>query len=342
MNLLSRRRFLYEAVLMGGMFLPSYLSPLEKRPRQRNKKKNGAYPSYLKLYEEGELSKRVEELYSLYEECHLCPRDCRVNRRKGEKGNCEATSTVKVSSAFPHFGEEKPLVGEKGSGTIFFSNCGLRCVYCQNYSVSIEGEGVEISDERLAESMLKLKKMGVHNINLVTPTHYLPSILNALQKAIPKGLDLPLVYNTGGYERVEILKLLNNVVDIYLPDLKYMDPQCAARYSDEAYNYPYYAQLAVQEMNRQVGPLQVNRRGVALKGLALRHLILPNGVSGTKEFLRFVSKKLPQNTYLNLMSQYRPEYKAREYPQIDHRLKRREYARALGWAKEFGLTRLAR
>ncbi|MBS3818088.1 radical SAM protein [bacterium] len=306
-----------------------------------NKEKKETYPSYLKVYEEGKLSERVKELYSIYENCRLCPRDCRVNRRKGEKGNCQATSKVKVSSAFPHFGEEKPLVGRKGSGTIFFSNCGLRCIYCQNYSVSIEGEGVEISDKRLADSMLKLQKMGAHNINLVTPTHYLPSILNALQKAIPQGLRLPLVYNTGGYERVEILKLLDNVVDIYLPDLKYMDPRQAARCSDEAYNYPHYAQLAVQEMNRQVGPLRINNRGVAVKGLALRHLVLPNEVSGTKEFLRFVSKNLPSNTYLNLMSQYRPEYKASEYPKIDRRLKRSEYAEALGWAKEYGLTRLA-
>ena len=305
-------------------------------------KETRKYPSYLELEEKGILSQRVKQLYSIYENCHLCPRDCRVNRSKGEIGKCNATSKVKVSDAFPHFGEEPPLVGKRGSGTIFFSNCGLRCVFCQNYKISIEGEGVEISDERLADLMTKLQKVGCHNINLVTPTHYVPSIVNALRMAIKNGLHIPLVYNTSGYEMLETLQLLDGIIDIYLPDCKYMDPEYAAKYSSEAYSYPYYAQIALKEMHRQVGVLQSNQKGIAVRGLMIRHLIMPNGIAGTKKFLKFVSENFPQNTYLNLMAQYRPEYKAFDYPEISRRLKRSEYQEAVRLSKKFGLTRLAR
>jgi putative pyruvate formate lyase activating enzyme len=249
---------------------------------------------------------------------------------------------VTISNAFPHFGEEPPLVGEYGSGTIFFSNCGLRCVYCQNYDISIEGHGVEISDERLAETMLKIQSFGCHNINLVTPTHYVPSIVNALNMAVPKGLNIPIVYNTSGYEKIETLRLLDDVVDIYLPDFKYMSPKHAGRYSSEAYNYPHYARLAFQEMHRQVGVLQVGNRSIARQGLMIRHLILPNRISDTKDVLRFISRKISKNSYVNLMRQYRPEYKAKEYPKISRRISNAEYKEALGWAQEFGLKRLAR
>jgi len=305
-------------------------------------KETRKYPSYLELEEKGVLSQRVKQLYSIYENCHLCPRDCRVNRSKGEIGKCNATSKVKVSDAFPHFGEEPPLVGKRGSGTIFFSNCGLRCVFCQNYKISIEGEGVEISDERLADLMTKLQKVGCHNINLVTPTHYVPSIVNALRMAIKNGLHIPLVYNTSGYDKLETLQLLDGIIDIYLPDCKYMDPEYAAKYSSEAYSYPYYAQIALKEMHRQVGILQTNQKGIAVRGLMIRHLIMPNEIAGTKKFLEFVSENFPQNTYLNLMAQYRPEYKAFDFPEISRRLKRSEYQEAVRLAKKYGLTRLAR
>ena len=297
------------------------------------------YPSYLKLHEDRTLSERVKQLRSVYESCHLCPRDCRVNRMKGQTGRCLASSQVKVSSAAAHFGEEAPLVGKYGSGTIFFSNCGLRCIYCQNYSISLEGEGIEISDSRLAETMLKLQKLGCHNINLVTPTHYVPNIVSALQVAITMGLRIPLVYNTGGYERLEILQLLEGIIDIYMPDCKYMDPAYAAKYSDEAYNYPYYVKIALKEMYRQVGDLRVEK-GIALRGLLIRHLVLPNRIAGTEEFLKFVSENLSDTTYLNIMRQYRPEYKAFEYPEIARRITSKEYKEALDWAEKFGLNRL--
>jgi putative pyruvate formate lyase activating enzyme len=296
-------------------------------------------PSYLQLQKTGELDKRVEQLYSIYENCHLCPRDCRVNRIKGQTGKCLATAKVKVSSAAPHFGEESPLVGRGGSGTIFFSNCNLRCIYCQNYTISIEGEGIEIAERRLAETMIKLQTMGCVNINFVTPTHYLPSIVKALRLAIPMGLRIPLVYNTSGYEKLEILQLLDNIIDIYLPDCKYMDPAYASKYSDGAYNYPHYVKIALKEMFRQVGDLKVHR-GIAVKGLIIRHLVLPNGISGTKEFLKFVAENLPKTTYINIMRQYRPEYKAMEYPELSRRITRKEYSDALNWAKQLGLHRL--
>jgi putative pyruvate formate lyase activating enzyme len=262
-----------------------------------------------------------------------------VNRIAGKVGKCQATAKVKVSSAAPHFGEEVPLIGRGGSGTIFFSHCNLRCIYCQNYSISLEGEGIEITDRRLAETMVKLQKMGCANINLVTPTHYLPSIVKAIQKAIPMGLQIPIVYNTSGYEKKEILQMLDGIVDIYLPDCKYMEPAPAAKYSDGAYNYPHYARIALQEMYRQAGDLQVSR-GIAVRGLIIRHLVLPNRIAGTKEFLKFVAEDISKNTYINIMRQYRPEYKAAEYPELARRITREEYAEALRWAKQYGLLRL--
>lgn len=300
------------------------------------------YPSYLGLYKDGTLAKRAEELKEIYTSCTLCPRDCRVDRSRRQMGRCRATATLKISSAFPHFGEERPLVGQKGSGTVFLSHCGLRCLYCQNYTLSMEGEGIEVQDERAAEAMLKLQNLGCHNINWVTPTHYMPSLVNALRLAVPMGLKIPIVYNTSGYEKPEILRKLDGIVDIYLPDFKYWDPEMAGTYSSEAYSYPHYARLAFQEMFRQVGDLKVNGRGVARRGLMVRHLVLPNRVAGTREVLKFIAEELSPTTYVNIMRQYRPEYRAREHKEIDRRLTDSEYAEALRWAGEFGLANLDR
>lgn len=337
MRRISRRAFLGDSsILLGSAFF----LPRGKNTFFEEKQNPKEYPSYIHLAKTGKLSERVEKLYSIYENCHLCPRDCEVNRKQGQTGKCRSTSKVKVSSAFPHFGEEAPLVGKRGSGTIFFSNCGLRCVYCQNYKISHEGEGIEITDERLAEMMVKVQELGCHNINLVTPTHYVPNIVNALQKAIPMGLRIPLVYNTGGYERLEILQLLDGIIDIYLPDCKYTDPEQAAKYSDGAYNYPHYALIALKEMYHQVGDLVVNGKGIAVRGLIIRHLVLPNRIAGTEKFLKFVAEELSKTTYLNIMSQYRPEYKAFEYPEISRRIKQSEYEEAVRLAQKYGLYRL--
>lgn len=341
MKKISRRDFINDSLLLAGSaFFFSELRLTSGREFPNSQEKKGEYPSYLELEKEGLLSQRAEKLYSIYESCHLCPRDCRVNRIKGQVGRCQATARVKVSSAFPHFGEEAPLVGKMGSGTIFFSNCGLRCIYCQNYTISIQGEGVEISDQQLAEIMIKLQNLGCHNINLVTPTHYVPNIVNALRDAIRMGLHIPLVYNTGGYEMLETLELLDGVIDIYLPDCKYTDSASSAKYSEEAYNYPYYVLIALKEMYRQVGDLRVNEKGVAVKGLIIRHLVLPNRIAGTEKFLKFVAEELSKTTYINLMRQYRPEHKAFQYPEIARRINNREYEEVLMWARKYGLYRL--
>ena len=342
LRMVSRRDFLDVSLKWACLY--SLGPPVSKsRPIVQEKQKaEDLYPSYLKLFQSGELKNRIKELMAAYESCTLCPRDCRVDRTKGEVGKCQASDKVKISSAFPHFGEEAPLVGTNGSGTIFFSHCGLRCVYCQNYDISINGSGMEISDSRLAQAMLKVQEFGCHNVNLVTPTHYVPNIINALNIAIPLGLNIPLVYNTGGYERPETLKLLDGIVDIYLPDFKYMDPKHSGQYSSEAYNYPYYARLAFKEIFRQVGDLTTGRRGIARKGLMVRHLVLPNRVSNTKDVLKFIAEEISNKSYVNVMRQYRPEHKASDYPKLSRRLSQKEYAEALKWAKNYGLTRLAR
>ncbi len=339
----TRRVFLHNVFLTLGsslFFSSSHPEPIRKTSLSISEKAED-YPSYIKLYRSGQLSERVKRLRSFYESCHLCPRDCRVDRTRGQLGRCQASDRVKVSSAYPHFGEESPLVGKYGSGTIFFSNCGLRCVYCQNYTISIEGEGVEIADRRLADSMLSLQKMGCHNINLVTPTHYVPSIVSALENAIHRGLRIPLVYNTGGYDQLDLLQLLDGIIDIYMPDCKYMDPEHASLYSDGAYNYPHYVKIALKEMFRQVGDLVIET-GIAKRGLIIRHLVLPNRIAGTEQFLKFVSENLSSTTYINIMRQYRPEHKANEYPEISRQIKRSEYTEAIHWAEKYGLTRLDR
>jgi len=343
---ISRRGFIKRTLGWGTipLFIPSDLFRIVS-PAQAGRwelKRADWKPAYLEFEEEGGLSRRVKELYSIFESCELCPRQCHVNRLKGKKGFCQGTSQVMVSTAHPHFGEEQPLVGKKGSGTIFFSNCNLRCVFCQNYTISQLGEGRFISDRELAEVMLALQKRGCHNINLVTPTHYVPNIISAVQIAAQKGLRLPLVYNTSGYEMLKTLKLLDGVIDIYLPDIKYMESKHAGKYSSNAFDYPEYATRAILEMHRQVGVLKTDEKGIALRGLILRHLIMPNNVSSTDKFVQWVAENLPHDTYVNLMGQYRPEFKAFDYPEISRRITTEEYRRSLAWVKQYGLTRIDR
>jgi len=284
--------------------------------------------------------RRGETLWETMKACTLCPRQCKVDRLAGQKGYCRASSELVVASAYPHFGEEAPLVGTRGSGTIFFSNCGLRCVFCINWTVSHKGEGDPAGIERLAQMMLLLQKRGCHNINVVTPTHYLPHILLALDQAAAEGLRLPLVYNTCGWERMEILKMLDGVVDIYLPDFKYWDPATADTYSPGAADYPERAKAALLEMHRQVGVAKVGKDGLIRRGLMVRHLVMPNDVGGSKEIVRWVAENLPKDTYLNIMSQYTPVYRAPEFPKIARRITREEYREVVDLAKEMGLTNL--
>jgi len=295
-------------------------------------------PAYLRLHRNGELKKRGEELWSIMENCKLCPRECGVNKLVGDKGFCQASSQLEISSYHPHFGEEKPLVGSGGSGTIFLTNCGLRCVFCINWEVSQAGIGYSRSIEDMANMMLDLQKIGCHNINFVTPTHYSPHIVLAVDIAAGKGLRLPLVYNTCGWERLEILKKLDGIIDIYLPDFKYSDGKMAEKYSSGAKSYPEITKAALLEMHSQVGIAKPANDGLIYRGLMIRHLVMPNGVSGTKKVIEWIAKNLPKDTYLNLMSQYRPMYKAFNYPEISRRISYKEYSEAIKWAKETGLT----
>ncbi len=331
---LTRRVFIKGSVLLGGsLLLPSSLSAKQKKEEQW-------VPAYETLEREGKLGKRVEQAYALFEKCRLCPRMCGVNRQKGEKGFCRAPLRAVVYSASPHFGEEKSVVGQNGSGTIFFSNCNLRCIFCQNWPIAHEGRGKEITDEDLADRMLYLQKIGCHNVNLVTPTHVMPNILNATRMALKKGLRIPLFYNTSGYERVEILRLLDGIVDIYKPDVKYMDSDKAEKYSAGARDYPEVVKKAVLEMHRQVGVHQMDRQGIALRGVMIRHLVMPNRVAGTEKFMRWVAENLPKNTYVNIMAQYRVKYKAFEHPEIARGITDQEFMEAMDWARKYGLTNL--
>lgn len=296
-------------------------------------------PAYLRLERSGELARRVEQLRSLYASCRLCPRRCGVNRLRGEKGLCSSTARAKVYSAHPHFGEEKPLVGRGGSGTIFFSNCNLLCVFCQNWEIAHRGDGSFVSDETLGRLMTDLQEAGCHNINLVTPSHIVPNIVSALRTAIRRGLRIPLVYNCSGYDGLEAIQLLDGIVDIYLPDFKYTDGAMAEKYSFGARDYPEVAAAAIKEMYRQVGDLVVDENGIALRGLIVRHLVMPNNVAGTDKFVRWVAEHLSPSTYVNLMPQYRPEHRARQYPEIARRITWEEWRQALAWARAAGLTR---
>ena len=344
----SRRGFLQKSLFLGAslFFPPASAHPLGSRPSGPEDKVKHQIdtwlPAYMKLERQRKFQERVEEAYAILENCELCPRKCGVNRGKGEKGFCQAPAKAVVFSAHPHFGEEKTLVGEGGSGTIFFSNCNLRCVFCQNWEISQEGKGWERSDTEVAEMMIGLQKMGCHNINLVTPTHVMPNILSATRIAFQKGLRLPLVYNTSGYERLEILKLLDGIMDIYLPDMKYMDDEMADKYSSGARDYPEFAMKAIREMNRQVGDLLIDEDGVALHGLIIRHLVMPNGVAGSEKFVRWVSENLPKDTYVNIMAQYHPEYKAFDYPEISRPITREEFMEVMKAAEKYGLMNLDR
>jgi len=332
---ITRRDFIKKTALLGTSLLVSPGSLYAQRTDQERWQ-----PAYKTLGTAGKLAERIEQAYAIFEDCQLCPRMCGVNRKEGERGFCRAPVKPVVFGAHPHYGEERSLVGDHGSGTIFFSNCNLRCVFCQNWPISHEGKGEEITDEDLADLMIGLQGIGCHNINLVTPTHVMPNILNATRIALNRGLRIPLVYNTSGYERLEIVRLLDGIVDIYLPDMKYMDAEEAATYSAGASDYPELAKKAIIEMNRQVGVHTTDKHGIALRGLMIRHLVMPNRVAGTEKFVTWVAEALSKSTYVNIMPQYRVEYKAFEYPRISRGITAQEFLEAMGWAEQHGLTNL--
>ncbi len=298
-------------------------------------------PAYHAARKAGLLRSRAAEARERLSCCRLCPRNCGVNRLEGELGFCRTGRLARVASAHPHFGEEDPLVGERGSGTIFFSHCNLLCLFCQNFEISHGGEGREVSDEELARILLAVQEMGCHNINFVSPSHVVAQILSAVAIAAEQGLDLPLVFNTGGYDRVETLALLDGIVDIYMPDFKFWDPE-VARSSCQAPDYPEVARAAIREMHRQVGDLLIDEEGIARRGLIVRHLVLPEALAGTREVMRFLAREISPDTYVNLMSQYRPCGRAREVRGLERAVSVAEFRRAVEEAKAEGICRLDR
>lgn len=313
------------------------------------------YPGYLNLSEK-ELQLRIEKLFGMAKNCEICPRRCHINRFKSKNGYCKLGILPQVSAFYPHFGEESVLVGPPsnfggGSGTIFFTSCNLACVYCQNYDISQVRIGNEISFERLAEMMLKLQDMGCYNINLVSPTSHILAIAKALSMAITNGLQLPLVYNTNSYDSVQTLKLLNGIIDIYMPDAKYSDNKLALKYSD-APGYFEIMKKAIKEIHRQVGDLKLQiedgklkidekgTKGLAIKGVLLRYLVLPNNVAGSEKIFEFLAKEISKNTFLNIMDQYWPAFKAHQFPELARRITQKEHQQAVQLAQQAGLKRL--
>ncbi len=284
----------------------------------------------------GNAATRLEEAYRLMSPCRLCPRNCKVMRLEGEKGFCGIGRNAVVSSYGPHLGEERPLVGQHGSGTIFFAGCNLGCLFCQNYDISHLRSGEEVSAGHIASMMLALEKRGCHNVNFVTPTHVSPQIMEATREAHQKGLGVPTVYNCGGYESVETLKLLEGTIDIYMPDAKYANPEWDKKFSGAA-DYPEMMKAALKEMHRQVGDLVIEN-GVARKGLLVRHLVMPNNTAGSKEIIDFIAREISGNTYINIMDQYYPCYRADEFfGEIDRRITREEFQETYDYAREKGL-----
>jgi len=300
---------------------------------------NPSDPGYLELAASGELERRVAEANERLARCELCAWECRVDRLSGKLGICRTGARARVSSYGPHLGEEDPLRGWRGSGTIFFTRCNLRCQYCQNADISQADAGYEVDAQDLAAIMLELQANGCHNINLVSPSHVVPQIMAALLVACQAGLRLPLVYNTGGYDALLTLHLLEGIVDIYMPDMKYASAQIARHYS-KVPNYPQINQAAVREMHRQVGDLTLDSRGLAIRGLLVRHLVLPNDLAGTAAIVHFIAEQISTRTYLNLMDQYHPTYQASQFPKLNRRVTSKEYQTALQAAHDAGLLRL--
>jgi putative pyruvate formate lyase activating enzyme len=297
-----------------------------------------SWPIYLRANAAGQLVQKADRLEEGASPCRLCPHRCGVRRREGEKGKCRLGSETLVASASPHYGEEAPLVGQGGSGTIFFASCNMACVFCQNYGISHFASGDALNAEQLAGLMLRLQRRGCHNINLVTPTHVVHAIARALVTAVPAGLRVPLVYNCGGYESVETLRLLDGLIDIYMPDIKYSSNEEALRYSGVP-GYWDNAREAVREMHRQVGDLQIDAEGIARRGLLIRHLVMPGSIAGSAEVMEFIARELSCDSYVNVMDQYRPCFKASRVPELSRPVTRAEYLQCVAEARRAGLSR---
>jgi putative pyruvate formate lyase activating enzyme len=298
-------------------------------------------PAYLSSLHNGLLRRKANQARERLSACKLCPRRCGANRLAGETGVCQTGTMAWVSSFNPHFGEEAPLVGSYGSGTIFFTHCNLLCLFCQNFDISHQGIGQKVGDDQLADIMLDLQRQGCHNINFVTPSHVVPQILAALEIAASRGLNVPLVYNSGGYDLPGTLEYLDGVVDIYMPDFKFWNSEVASQTCNAA-DYPEVARQALKEMHRQVGDLVISEDGIACRGLLVRHLVMPGGMANTRQVMRFIAREISPRTYVNVMSQYRPCGRAHEVPGLEVPLSATEYRRAVNETLAEGVTRLDR
>ena len=297
-------------------------------------------PAYIETHRKGLLSRKAQTAREALRDCRLCPRKCGVDRLKNDAlGKCKTGAAAVVASFHPHFGEEAPLVGRNGSGTIFFSHCNLNCCFCQNYDISQGGAGRAVTSAELAAMMIDLQHTGCHNINFVSPSHVVPQILSALEIAVEQGLQIPLIYNTGGYDRVKTLQCLDGVIDIYMPDFKFWSPEAAAM-TCQAPDYPDVCCSALKEMHRQVGDLVIDDDGVAQKGLLVRHLVMPRGLAGTRDIMHFIATKISTQTYVNIMGQYHPCGRAVEVEALNRRITMKEFREAVRSAAEQGLSRL--
>ncbi|MEQ8222845.1 MAG: radical SAM protein [Candidatus Eremiobacterota bacterium] len=299
------------------------------------------WPSYKQLIKDGTFQERIDKAYKIMESCTLCPRNCRINRLKGQRGYCGADDKPVVSSHGAHYGEESPLVGRGGSGTIFLTNCNLKCIFCQNYDISHLERGSVTTPKELADMMVELQEEGCHNINFVTPTHYMPHIIHGIKIAAEAGLSIPIVWNCGGYERDDMIKLLDSIVDIYMPDFKFWDKDVSLKLVN-AGDYRERACEAFGEMHRQTGDLVLDEKGLAKRGMLVRHLVLPENMAGTKDVMTFIATELSKNTYVNIMDQYRPCFEAKKVKAMGRRPTDAEYAQAVKEAHECGITRLDR
>ncbi|MBU8848153.1 MAG: radical SAM protein [Desulfobacterales bacterium] len=297
-------------------------------------------PKYIATKQKGALSEKIVQSRKLLHHCTLCPRKCKIDRLAGEFGICSTGEQAMVSSYAPHFGEEPPLVGNNGSGTIFFTNCSLKCCFCQNYEISFKGDGQKASIGQIASIMLHLKKIGCHNINLVTPTHVVPQFLQALDVAIENGLDIPVIYNSSGYESLETLKILDGIIDIYMPDFKFWNSKIANK-ACHAPDYPEITKQAIKEMHRQVGNLKMDDLNIAVSGLLVRHLVLPENMAGTYYVMKFLNEEISNNTYVNVMSQYHPVKKANKIKELMRPITPEEFRTALETTRSFGLNIIA-
>jgi len=293
-------------------------------------------PRYLELERSGELERRENILWAKLERCDLCPRLCHVNRLAGERGACGVADTFRVASFGPDFGNEQPIHGTRGSGSVFLSNCSLLCIFCQNWETNHRGDGRQTSHAELANMLLNMQRRGCHNVSFITPTHLVPHLVKALRIAIAGGLNVPLCYNTGGYESLEVVKLLDGVVDIYQPDCKFQDSTIAARFTQGAPDYVFHTAAAIKEMHRQVGNLRITN-GLADRGLVVRHLVMPENLGGADRLVRWIVDELGTDTHVNIMGQYWPAFRANEFPPLDRRTTRAEYSQAMAWAREAGL-----